>query len=98
PRRWPARLDLCAAAPAEAGSSPLVGNREISIVIVRGGGRRNCLVDDPSKRRQRAHRVGVGGVARERKRLAATPSKVHSLARTAPARLPPPPRPAEWRE
>src|ERR1700730_8046214 len=78
------QLGMAAGAPTRG----LRGEGEIPIVVLDRG----CLfvqhlIDDGAQRRQGAHRVGIGRVAGEGKRLAAATTEVDRLAWTAPARL-----------
>src|SRR3954447_25701869 len=71
-------------------SGALDGQRSfgrIAVLILGQRGFLQRMVDDLAEGGQGTHRIGIGGVAGERKRLTAAAAEVHRLARTAPAGL-----------
>src|SRR5262245_42638052 len=88
PKSLPSPTASIAGGPADHGddmSSPLGFELEIAIAVFDRSSRFvDGFIDDRSVRRQRTDGIRVRGTAGERKRLAAAPTEIDGLSRTAP--------------
>src|SRR5689334_7381255 len=62
-------------------------SREDAVIPLGGRGLGDAFIHDPPQRGEGTDRIGVGGVAGERERLAAAAAEIHMLPRAGPAGL-----------